>query len=1846
MKAMKLLAVVLTICMAFSCIAVIPFTAATVASADGETTATATTTAIYVGPSTRYAGNVPSGIFLPLEKSSKYGDDTIVEITADVKMLSGTKPYVQMMRTATSSSTGTVSSSAGSVVFYQADSNNGTTNKNWQDNNTSRIDENGVFHCYVRLDDIPGEGNCFYSSVWDGGTEYRKTDIPGRGTPIGCGVFIGNTVLNDDMSVYGSYHDLSMEFLIKDIHIRITTLSGGSGGAVGDDLAPATTTLNEGEVFYFVGDSKQGNRPDAKNHPLNGRLDKWNIVSSDEDTVRQVTVADDTFDGGSHTYTQHAETDYDYEYYTCADFGNDVKFEKIGNCYSRYLDDDSAKKAFIIKSHAGDSKELTSNQGSSAIANIFVPINIHKFYSAYNADTCGANDLREDGTAVRFGVSFKAKRISGTGQPVVGVAYADGNANGASGTSYKDAEFGAPREYGKDRSYNNGLEKSGARSKQSDWVSSSYNASTGEFTALLSTESGYYKQMSRNGKTAYISIGLAEHLNSSLESLNTDSTFVISDIKFTVYGLNNSSTVKFSGANQAPKMTKANCDVETPYQYTQLWDYNEKVNGLINVGVRHAPINKYSVDGAVQNVFLTDKNQCNSSGCTLTKHAATDTTIEYYECATHGNRFEDEFASIPVDEISATKQMVVIKQAGEKVRGAFIPLDNDGWVGYKSFIFKCKMKIFGDELPIITRYRSGYWGGVGTFYEEGFTAQDAKGSQDAKGDAVTQWVDYDPETMTYTAAFSMWRADPKGYNQFKYYESDTGAHSAIMLSNFIPTSGKNPGVTTRRSATGFAFTDPEIYEAADAAAGTYTGSNLCAPISSYTANNQSYAYANCTQLNGSGEWTDRNNNTIMTAPLNKWSKYGTDSYVSFSDIPDGFFSNENTPKMVMFSGTGSNYNAIAKETFLSKGQPYQLDFDYRVFGGNGRIQVQYATSSGYSNIDPEEEGNGYTDDHEEGAHYSLRFVMPEDARINYDGNFKIYIGQADANGRTKKATTVYVANFSLVRLDKGGDAIGYNSFPNGGFYFGSAKTSITPANFDTVMFGWDPNMVNDQPTITSYKARYLYDIPEGFFEGDNIGTTADGQGGDDLALRFVGGAHANYRFDCDLPAGEGTYELSFNYRGKDDDIKLVELQGPDSSAYCTMVDSGTRVENGKFTRKYTITTTAGFRLFGDGDANGRFLFNVGDYSGGKEFYIANVSLRKKVNGTLVGPNLVGDLNPILTSDIYPVTRNNFTIADDNNSSSTKVVGHGWQASGTPTQGSVCSVDKVSDTFFNHYTTAQRLTYMTNLLLNKSVGYNPYSDTTNPYYAPINGSNMTILDLVKIKKDACTADDEGGAGVEANALKTAIMNSGNKFTATGTSVTITTTSYDTASSQVSGKDTIYISNAASGTALIGAMNSAKAGATILLERGGSWRVPANYENGISLKNNVKVGTYGSGAKPEIRGSGNNYGGASNSGLWTNDGGNIWKVKPSGSATVHDTMMPGLVYFFNNANDAAPAFAGNHDKNARAAGANNVAFNTKGELTEEGDVYYPASSEDYRDDGGYLYVYCSQNPATKYGRIEIGLKRPVINVGSGCQIDGIAVKYAGGHGINAYQKNDVTITNCEVGYVGGAPNGNVPLGNGIQFGDGGSNLTVDHCYVYHCFDAGITFQSYTNVATTFSNVNFTNNLLTNNAYNIEFFTTGTSAYKEGSSKTYNGTISNVNISGNIMRFAGETYSWNQRYDYLRIANICVTKNAWYLNTTGLAIRNNIFDCTMVSMIMWTWASWDGRTSDAAGQTTPPGTTITGNSYFQKSGADADRINFFGDTTAYDYAGGTNALETAVAKFDTSPARVKWVNRADKY
>ena len=98
--------------------------------------------------------------------------------------------------------------------------------------------------------------------------------------------------------------------------------------------------------------------------------------------------------------------------------------------------------------------------------------------------------------------------------------------------------------------------------------------------------------------------------------------------------------------------------------------------------------------------------------------------------------------------------------------------------------------------------------------------------------------------------------------------------------------------------------------------------------------------------------------------------------------------------------------------------------------------------------------------------------------------------------------------------------------------------------------------------------------------------------------------------------------------------------------------------------------------------------------------------------------------------------------------------------------------------------------------------------------------------------------------------------------------------------------------------------------------------------------------------------------------------------------------------------------------------------------------------------------------------------------------------------------------------------------------------------------------------------------------------------------------------------------------------------------MSIQNNIFDCTKVSYFMWTWGELSESITGNA--TAPKGTTIRYNTYYQCTGAVDDRISVFGNVTGetFNFAGCQTKLDEAVATFDTSPSRVLWINRADKY
>jgi hypothetical protein len=225
-------------------------------------------------------------------------------------------------------------------------------------------------------------------------------------------------------------------------------------------------------------------------------------------------------------------------------------------------------------------------------------------------------------------------------------------------------------------------------------------------------------------------------------------------------------------------------------------------------------------------------------------------------------------------------------------------------------------------------------------------------------------------------------------------------------------------------------------------------------------------------------------------------------------------------------------------------------------------------------------------------------------------------------------------------------------------------------------------------------------------------------------------------------------------------------------------------------------------------------------------------------------------------------------------------------------------------------------------------------------------------------------------------------------------------------------------------------------------------------------------------------------------------------------------------------------------------------------------------------GDLYLRCDKgNAAEVFDEIEAVVRRSGFAVGRNdhVTIDNICVKYIGVHGISGGgHVVGLHVSNCEFGWIGGTiqhykgtdPNypqgrrGTVTrYGNAVEIYGGCEDYTVENCYIYQVYDAGITHQVTTNGKTySMTNIRYRNNLIEYCVYSIEYFLEKT----EGDVESY---IDDCEISHNILRFSG--YGWGQqRHNTHTPAHI---KGWSYENTAGnYSVHDNVFDRAAYRMV----------------------------------------------------------------------------------
>jgi len=364
--------------------------------------------------------------------------------------------------------------------------------------------------------------------------------------------------------------------------------------------------------------------------------------------------------------------------------------------------------------------------------------------------------------------------------------------------------------------------------------------------------------------------------------------------------------------------------------------------------------------------------------------------------------------------------------------------------------------------------------------------------------------------------------------------------------------------------------------------------------------------------------------------------------------------------------------------------------------------------------------------------------------------------------------------------------------------------------------------------------------------------------------------------------------------------------------------------------------------------------------------------------------------------------------------------------------------------------------------------------------------------------------------------------------------------------------IYISNSGSDTnsglsestpvaTVEAAQNIAKAGDVILFERGGEWRVNFTTVAGVSY------GAYGIGAKPLI--NGNTTGDAANPALWTLVPGttNIYTYRDklrdvgniiyNGGVLYTEKLVPGI-------NEALELTVNNIKYNPVTSHTkNNTFFMVYDNITSR-TLNIPSTY-------GTLYLRCDEgNPGEVYDSIEIASYGHAIIAKSDNTFENLCIMYAGGHGITAGTCKNLVIRDCEIGWIGGTSqyinNGrNTRYGNGIQIYGGSDVFVIDNCYVYECYDAGISPQ-YSAVGTNeilLKKIYYTNNVIDKCIYNIEYFM---GAVESGSADRY---FETMHYTGNILARSG--YGWGM----LPSRSACIKGWDHYNKASDFIIKDNI-------------------------------------------------------------------------------------------
>ena len=344
-----------------------------------------------------------------------------------------------------------------------------------------------------------------------------------------------------------------------------------------------------------------------------------------------------------------------------------------------------------------------------------------------------------------------------------------------------------------------------------------------------------------------------------------------------------------------------------------------------------------------------------------------------------------------------------------------------------------------------------------------------------------------------------------------------------------------------------------------------------------------------------------------------------------------------------------------------------------------------------------------------------------------------------------------------------------------------------------------------------------------------------------------------------------------------------------------------------------------------------------------------------------------------------------------------------------------------------------------------------------------------------------------------------------------------------------------------------------GAFVLFERGGLFR------GGFKASSGVTYTAYGKGAKPRVYSSPEN--GADPAKWERTDAENVWRYK-IGTADV------GTLVFNDGEAHAIKILPVYNDDGTFTQQYGGRPFNNGyKDLADDLHFWHDYSAKTdfkpYAIGSGYLYLYSKLNPGERFKTIEFCVRKHGVAVGgaSNVHVDNLCIKYVGSHGVGAGTVRGLRITNCEFGWIGGSIQAErifgrkwaVRFGNAVEIYGGCDGFTVENCYIYQVYDAGLTQQvgigSLEDIRDQ-KGVRYSRNVIENCNYSIEYFLSLRS-FRDNPSR-----MEDFVIEDNLMWNAGVGFC-QQRPNRHQSAHI----KSWRNNSnraTGYIVRRNLFAC----------------------------------------------------------------------------------------